>query len=58
MLNKIIPDIIRGIYFNISTMYTENTHFCLKLKLRYTLRYTFEHGQYIQLDNDEDVETL
>lgn len=40
MLNKIIPDIIRDIYFNISTMYTENTHFCLKLKLRYT----FEHG--------------
>lgn len=57
MLNKIIPNIIRGIYFNISTMYTENTentHFCLKLKLRYT----FEHDQYIQLDNDEDVETL
>lgn len=54
MLNKIIPNIIRGIYFNISTMYTENTHFCLKLKLRYT----FEHGQYIQLHNDEDVETL
>lgn len=54
MLNKIIPDIIRNVYFNGSTMYTESIHFCLKLKLRYT----FEHGQYIQLDNDEDVETL